>query len=457
MSGPCTPATYPNEPPMYTNLGDFMQGDADLALIYNFGIPLDDGIVGGWSSWPLINPGEAFSTNGDGYVFAIFVNCGNTYDAGSYHQNLSSLNYDRYQISGNSLTGRITAYLPLGSSLSDDERGNGVLQDCMFVTKFGQGSIKTGFISDEWEMVSINDIETIAVGDVSVTQRESTGINFIDFANVLTGDNYNLTGRLHKVLLHAFTNASFAPSQGSTFANILGEGTLPDGYYYENKTWKGISNALAIASHYVLMQFDQSAVVQCDYYGYIGAGVFIVPEFWVTFTQALVAALVVLCGVNVWWMYLMFDIDEATDIAYRTMKNNLNFCAAISKESEYIFANYSPNIFTLPSDISHDLGKVKIFFGIDTETLENPVKEVKYGPKHRILFMKKYFKRKKKQMKAELKERRRLKEEESLKTNPNQKEPEIPQIVIRESSIVKQGKQKLGLSPTVVLESANGS
>ncbi|KAJ3326275.1 hypothetical protein HDV06_000151 [Boothiomyces sp. JEL0866] len=452
MSGPCIPSTYPQDPPIYSNLGDFMQGDVDFALVYNFGIPLDDGIVGGWSTWPLVNPGSAFSTNGAGYIYAMFVNCGYTYDSAPFSQNISQMYYDHYEISGNTLTGRIKSYMPSGSILSDADSGYGVLQDCIFVTKFGQGEIKMSFVSDEWEMVAINEIVTITVGDISVTQRDSGGTNFIDFANGLTGDNYNLTARFHRVLLHSFGNASFASSQGASFSNILSEGTLPDGYYHENITWKGISNALAVAGHYVLMQYDQSAIVQCEYFGYVGAGTFMVPVFWVTLTQVLVIILAALCGINVWWMYLMFDIDQTTDIAYRTMQSNLGFCSAISKESEFIFANYCPNIFTLPADISHDLGKVKLFFGIDTETLENQVKEVKYGPKHRVLFMKKYFRRKKKLMKAEIREKKRLKEAElKLRKFADSKvDQEVPQIVIAGTSMKKLSSQPQLPQPLVI-------
>ncbi|KAJ3272999.1 hypothetical protein HDV01_004905 [Terramyces sp. JEL0728] len=435
LTGPCIPPTYATNPPIYPNLGDFMQGEVDFALVYNFGLPLDDGIVGGWSSWPLINPSTAFSTNGEGYVYAIFVSCGYTYDSAPFHQNISKLFYDNYEISGNILNGRIRAYMPFGSISSDADSGYGVYQDCTFVAKYGKGDIQMSFISDEWEMVSINEIQSITVGDVSIAQRYSKGYKFIDFASGLSGDNYNLTTRYHHVLLHSFSNASFASSQSSLYANILSEGTLSDGYYHENMTWKGISNVLAASGHYVLMQYDQSAMVDCKYYGDIGAGIFMVPVFWITLTQVLIIVLAVLCSINVWWMHLMFDVDQTTDIAYRTMHSNLGFCAALSKESEAIFANYSPNIFTLPSDISHDLGKVKIFFGIDTETLEHQVKEVKYGPKHHVIFMKKYFRRRKKLQKAELREKRRLiDDKEKLKNEGPTKDGVFPQIVIADAT-----------------------
>ena len=45
-------------------------------------------------------------------------------------------------------------------------------------------------------------------------------------------------------------------SQGAPFANILSEGTLPDGYYHEDHMWTVFALALAVPAHYLLMQYD---------------------------------------------------------------------------------------------------------------------------------------------------------------------------------------------------------
>ena len=47
----CIPATYPEPIVPIDNLGDFLQGDVDPSLIYEYFLPLGDGGVGGFASW----------------------------------------------------------------------------------------------------------------------------------------------------------------------------------------------------------------------------------------------------------------------------------------------------------------------------------------------------------------------------------------------------------------------
>ena len=51
----CIPAQYPNLPDVIPHIGQFLGGEVDLCKMYQFGLPLSDGMVGGWSSWPMAN------------------------------------------------------------------------------------------------------------------------------------------------------------------------------------------------------------------------------------------------------------------------------------------------------------------------------------------------------------------------------------------------------------------
>lgn len=44
---PCTPATYPTAPALLPDFGNYIQGDMEFALIYNYALPLADGVIGG--------------------------------------------------------------------------------------------------------------------------------------------------------------------------------------------------------------------------------------------------------------------------------------------------------------------------------------------------------------------------------------------------------------------------
>ncbi|KAJ3358198.1 hypothetical protein HDU91_005298, partial [Kappamyces sp. JEL0680] len=80
----CISATYPQLTSPVSDLGNFLQGETDLALIYNYALPTSDGLLGGWSSWPLTNPGNDFymyrivlltARTDNGTAYALYVNC----------------------------------------------------------------------------------------------------------------------------------------------------------------------------------------------------------------------------------------------------------------------------------------------------------------------------------------------------------------------------------------------
>ncbi|KAI9009294.1 hypothetical protein DFJ74DRAFT_357868 [Hyaloraphidium curvatum] len=50
---PCTTASYPEAPQFEASLGDFLQGDTDFATVYNYELPLIDGVAGAWGSGGL--------------------------------------------------------------------------------------------------------------------------------------------------------------------------------------------------------------------------------------------------------------------------------------------------------------------------------------------------------------------------------------------------------------------
>ncbi|KAJ3318075.1 hypothetical protein HDV06_000852 [Boothiomyces sp. JEL0866] len=435
MSGQCIPATYPTASPIYTNLGDFMQGDIDFALVYQFGIPLEDGLIGGWSSWPMLNPYPLFSMDGEGFAYAIFTSCAYPYPAHNITANYTKVWLTESSKTNNILEGKITVFLPNASIQSDVDIGFGVYQDCTFITKFGKGDIRMSFVSDEWQMVTINGIEEIKVGTSTIQARASTGRTFIEFFDQLKDDKYDLTSRYQDVLKYVYNGREFEPSQGAAFSNIISEATLPDGYYHETEMWKGISVALATPAHYVLMQFDPTLIANCNYYGEVGAGIFNVPLVWMTIIQVLLIILMAVCSMNVWWMYLMFEINMATDVAYISMSTKMGMAAAFAKETSVIFESYSPNTESLDADLSKKLGKMKIYFGVDIDTLENEVKEVKYGQKHKIIFLKKHFKREEKRLKMESKLRRRTSIKDANakpKLNSQSNNDEIPKLVIQD-------------------------
>ena len=184
----------------------------------------------------------------------------------------------------------------------------------------------------------------------------------------------------------------------------MSEATLPDGYYHEELMWKGVALALSVPIHYVMMQYDGTVVSTCDYFGLMGAGIFTVVPVWLTVTQVLLIILLSLCTLNVWWMYLMFEIDKATDIAYRQASTGLQFALTMSREASSTFEGYTATLDSLCHDTVKEVGTNRVYFGIVAETRDTERLVVAYGPKHKIIFLKKYFKNKEKEEKRKLRE-----------------------------------------------------
>ena len=188
VTGQCILASYPEFHSIYPNLGDFMQGDVDIALAYTFGIPLEDGLVGGWSSWPMENPFSSFSMNGPGYVYALNINCQDTYPSFNFTSEETYIWLTESFVQGNKIQARIKGYYPNASIQTTTDIGLGVYQECSFVMAFGKGNVQFSFISDEWDMVALNQIQKITVGDdVSVTQRDSKNRYSTEFSKNLVG------------------------------------------------------------------------------------------------------------------------------------------------------------------------------------------------------------------------------------------------------------------------------
>lgn len=76
----CIPASYPegySANNSALDLPSFLGGDTDFAVVYNYGLPLANGLIGGWSAWPLQAPTGyySFSTSSEGVLFAIYSSC----------------------------------------------------------------------------------------------------------------------------------------------------------------------------------------------------------------------------------------------------------------------------------------------------------------------------------------------------------------------------------------------
>lgn len=142
---PCIPATYPKQyerDPTW-DVGYYLQGDSDYASIYTYGLPLGDGLIGGWSAWPLYEPKglKSFSDEDRGILYAISTVCG------EYVEDKWSASSTYIGITNNSTIPGICQFnleiiLPAYSHSVEELKSSAIKQYCTVRVVTGIGNVK---------------------------------------------------------------------------------------------------------------------------------------------------------------------------------------------------------------------------------------------------------------------------------------------------------------------------
>ncbi|KAJ3321062.1 hypothetical protein HDV06_004620 [Boothiomyces sp. JEL0866] len=400
----CIPATYPDPSNIIPDIGNFLQGDTDLALVYSYGIPLEDGIVGGWSAWPLINPYSQFSLEGNGVGYAIGVECFQAYAASTSSQGTSFFLTSSTQFQ-NSIYGTMKVYLPQGSMILDSENiddVNGYMQECTFNIQFFEADTINSFQSDEWQMVAVQNILSVKVGNATVTLDTNKNRYVREFLQYTNSDKWNLANYYHPIVDLIFNSTTYYSSQGASFCNLLQWATLPDGYYHDSIMWKGIAAALGTAgitdlilAHYLVLQYDSTQTATCEYFAYHGAGYLYGHPTLITAVQVIVIILGAGVLLHIWWIYLIFGLDTATSLASHTLNSNVRFAHDIHKHGDKIFAGSVSTLESFDEDLLKKIGENKVYYGSTFESMNDDVPQLLLGPKKQIITIKKLLQRRK--------------------------------------------------------------
>ena len=192
---PCIPASYPESfklPPF--DLGTFLQGDVDYATIYHYGLPLKDGILGGFGAWPLYSPKEAkvFKVEAKGYIFAINVVCGkptfvnkkifNQTIDGTFFKTGSQVEMP------NSFFSVVYVAYPAFSHNWVGYEDQPMQQACNIQLSSGGGRITTEMVVDEWEMIVLGKISNITVIDTDGSSKTA----ILDFHHKDTAESSDM-------------------------------------------------------------------------------------------------------------------------------------------------------------------------------------------------------------------------------------------------------------------------
>ncbi|KAI8620081.1 hypothetical protein BC830DRAFT_629795 [Chytriomyces sp. MP71] len=276
---PCIPATYTSPPNFLTDVPQFLSGDASMGVVYNYGLPLADGLIGGWAAWPLDNPSSQFDVRGDGVVYTYSVTCGNLQVAPKM-RNVSELTMSMSYANlwTNSYTAIISVQFPAGAHSWAQHHNQSVTQSCTMQYVLGSGSVKFTFFADEWNMVTGGQMDQIDISGYSLTQYMDAQVYFDDVVGRIgsTTMHVDMVGWFVMAFTSCFNGTIYPPTQAGKISQLF-QWSAIDGIYDVNKTWIGISGAVGSIAHYITMQYNGSASTDCEYFGQQGSGTLAVP------------------------------------------------------------------------------------------------------------------------------------------------------------------------------------
>ncbi|KAI8830074.1 hypothetical protein BJ741DRAFT_364483 [Chytriomyces cf. hyalinus JEL632] len=277
---PCIPATYPVKPTLLNNIPGFLSGDASLGTIYNYGLPLADGLIGGWSAWPLFNPFNKFDVHGHGVIYAYSVVCGDLEVAAKPSATPDALSFgvSFAELWSSSFTAIVSVQFPPYYHSWKEHQSESVTQQCTVQYIMGEGQVKFTFVSDEWEMVTGGQMVEIKIKDKVLTQRMETRAYFGDVSQRIgsTSEHIDMTAWFTEAFYDCFNNTAYYPGQAGNISNLFQWGQNA-GVYDVDKTWTALSGAIGSMSHYITMQYNGSAVADCEYFGMEGSGTLDIP------------------------------------------------------------------------------------------------------------------------------------------------------------------------------------
>ena len=394
---PCTPASYPNEfkLPKF-DLGTFLQGDVSYATIYHYGLPLKDGFVGGFGSWPLydVKDVQEFEVTSPGYLFAVNVICGKPKNVDPMLFN-NSITGTHYKTGMTFQTPQLTFFsvdvtYPAFSHNWVGHENQSMQQNNKIRLVSGNGYLSTEMVVDEWHMIVLGRISNITVVDtegISKTalygnkypnERASNQMFFGEFENVFlnseTAENYENVTRWIQSAFNQVMNGEYYSSQGALFSNIQSWATLPEGIYLIENTWKGVAAALSASAHFVLMQYDGTKTGSCHYSASIGAGVMRSKKS--IFTSLVVAfggIFAFLLVYQVLWWKISFSSTREVDLACQTLNLPLRLILGSSQDSPDWVKNDSPVSSCSQTRLLTNYAKTYLKFGELRETRKDDI------------------------------------------------------------------------------------
>ncbi|KAJ1553398.1 hypothetical protein HK405_008037 [Cladochytrium tenue] len=349
----CIPVTYSKENYPDHHIQAYFEGNQEYAHIYSYGIPLVDGVVGGFSAWPLDGPASAFSVEGPGVVYLASTQCGTPTPVGvaqaatTVRPPATTLRLHRAEMWEDVGIIHIAMTLPAHWHDAGDYLDYDVEQECSVELMSGPATVKYSFVLDEWDLISGGQMMEAQFGDPYKAERAAgltAGLPVFD-TDVLTVDHGvgtdlldgMYTGQVRERLLPVaseYTNITkwiIWQLNQTLYADMASTGTTGNGSdgevevscearrssglcgilawmvgsnlkYETGRATRAVSALVGEVGHYVTNQYDGNIKAKCTYYGDTGYGVVALPA-WV---EAVVETALGIAGFLALWQVSAF-------------------------------------------------------------------------------------------------------------------------------------------------------
>ncbi|KAJ3242840.1 hypothetical protein HDU78_001099 [Chytriomyces hyalinus] len=386
----CTPIHYTKKPTFLNDLGNYLQGNSDLSMIYSYGLPLGDGLIGGLAAWPLEVPASSFTIDHPGIGYAVNSVCGDLRVAENGTENgLTQFRILQTEVWSTLFSAAILVQMPAGSHNWEEHANQDIVQECMVRYTMGDADIRFSFVADEWGGVVGSNFQSIVVdGMPEIERRKSAEIYFGRIQDAFSKDDKHeeITQWVIEATNLVLNDTSYGASQGALFANLFQWATLPDGYYHTEITWKGMAAVMAMIAHHVLLQYDDNETSTCTYTGMSGSGDIHAPDYVVVLTISAVLICLIAELAQLFWWFLLSGGGEKQDRAARLLENPMQLIYDMRAGASEIMGELSGEDQSSAA-VKRHYEDVVVRFGESRQTRPNPVGMLILGQPGEVMAM----------------------------------------------------------------------
>ncbi|KAJ3025339.1 UNVERIFIED_CONTAM: hypothetical protein HDU68_007249 [Siphonaria sp. JEL0065] len=385
IQGECTATSYPINSTLPDNISlqQYLEGDSDFASVYNYGLPLQDGIIGGWGvACDHGTPREDITQYGE-------------YAAGVTGF-ISSIDEQGFML-------ELDVIVP-PRSIVDDRTGKlqntTFLQHCSVFFNVATANMEFRFTADETDTVAGGQMTQLSDvnGEIHLANPGSRKVYFKEVYKVFGTNDSLLTGDMagvYDLVLSAVTettlNATYYPSKEGKISNFLWWAAGPDGFYHTRRMYRGLAAGIASA-HFSLMQYDGGAdAVPCLYYSQMGAGKLIIPDLAVIVATVGSCLAVAVKLFEILWWFLMRVTSNMNGYkkVRRSLRHPVRFAMDMAQTFAETLADYDEDVCDVTTEAAISaFGHSRLMYGEDIETNEDERGHLRIGPAGKITSVK---------------------------------------------------------------------